>query len=340
MRYSKAISLGAAAGLLLLTSPVLANDSTAELAAGGLVLKKTANIVMKSEDLFISTEEVRVAYRFLNTSKADIVTTVAFPMPDLEVNGIDDMIAIPNDDPQNFLGFSVTVDGQPVATRVEQKAYAGGVDRSAYLTALGIPLAAQTEAANAAIDALPQAKKDELVKLGLAAIDEFDQGQGWEKHWRASWTVKTTFYWTQTFPAGREISVLHRYQPSVGASAGSMFGSPWSKGTPELAADKRRYCADASFLAAVDRAAKAAGGESSPFWEKRIGYVLKTGGNWAGPIGDFHLTLDKGSPENLISLCINGIAKTGPTRFEVRKTNFMPDRDLDILILLPVEPQP
>lgn len=342
MRVSKAVSPGAAAGLLLLASaaplsPAWANDSTAELAAGGLVLKKTANIVMKSEDLFISTETVRVAYRFLNTSKADITTTVAFPMPNLEINGYDDMIAIPNDDPQNFLGFSVTVEGQPVATRVEQKAFAKGVDRSAYLTALGVPLAAQSETTNAVIDSLPQDKKDSLVAQGLAVVDEYDQGQGMQKHWRATWTVKTTFYWTQTFPAGREISVLHHYQPSVGASAGSMFGSPWSKGTADFAAYKRRYCADAGFLAAVDKAAKAAGPEAYPYWEKRIGYVLKTGGNWAGPIGDFHLTLDKGSPENLISLCVSGIAKTGPTRFEVHKTGFVPDRDLDILILLPVK---
>lgn len=337
MRISKAISLGAAAGLLLLASTALANDSTAELAAGGLVLKKTANIVMKSEDLFISTEEVRVAYRFLNTSSADITTTVAFPMPDLEINGYDDMIAIPTEDPQNILGFTVTVDGAPVNTTVEQKAISNGVDRSAYLKSLGVPLAAQSEATNDVIDALPQDKKDALVKMGLAVLDEYDAGKGMEKHWRATWTVKTTFYWTQTFPAGREIAVLHRYKPSVGASAGSMFGSPYAKGTAEFAAYKRRYCADSGLLAAVDKAAKAVGPEGYPYWEQRVGYVLKTGGNWAGPIGDFHLTIDKGSSENLISLCVTGIKKTGPTRFEVHKTNFTPDRDLDILILLPVK---
>ncbi|MDQ0464092.1 hypothetical protein QO010_001863 [Caulobacter ginsengisoli] len=336
MRISKAISLGAAVGLLLLGPTARANDSTAELAAGGLVLKTSASIQMKSEDLFISTEEVRVAYRFVNTSSRDVTTMVAFPMPDLEINGVDDMIAIPTEDPQNILGFTVTVDGKPVATRVEQKAFSKGVDRSAYLTALGIPLAAQTKAADDAIDALPQAKKDELVRMGLAAIDEFDAGKGWEKHWRASWTVRTTFYWAQTFPAGKEIAVLHRYKPSVGASAGSMMGSVYSKGTPELAQYKRRYCMDQSLLSRIDQMARAAGNDGSPFWEQRIGYVLKTGGNWAGPIGDFHLTIDKGAAANLISLCVNGIVKTGPTRFEVRKSNFTPDRDLDILILLPI----
>ncbi|RYF94972.1 MAG: DUF4424 domain-containing protein, partial [Caulobacteraceae bacterium] len=41
----------------------LANDSTAELAAGGLVLKKTDSIEMRSEDLYISQKEVVVRYR-------------------------------------------------------------------------------------------------------------------------------------------------------------------------------------------------------------------------------------------------------------------------------------
>jgi hypothetical protein len=47
------IALGAAEG-------ALANDSSAELATGGLVLKKSADIEMRSEDLFISTNEIRV----------------------------------------------------------------------------------------------------------------------------------------------------------------------------------------------------------------------------------------------------------------------------------------
>lgn len=335
MKVSMAISAAAATGLLLLATAALANDSTAELAAGGLVLKTTADIEMKSEDLYISQEEVRVAYRFVNKSDRDVTTLVAFPMPDLEINGFDDMISIPTEDPQNILGFTITVDGQPVTPKVEQRAISQGLDRSAYLTSLGIPLAAQTEAANKAIDALPQAKKDELVNQGLAVVDEYDQGQGMEKHWRATWTVKTTFYWEQTFPAGKEIVVLHRYKPSVGMSAGSMVGSSFSKGTPELADYQRRYYMDDSFLAAADKAAQGAEG-GSPFTEARIGYVLKTGGNWSGPIGDFHLTLDKGAADNLMSLCIDGIVKTSPTRFEVHKTDFWPDRDLDILILVPL----
>ena len=67
----------------------------------------------------------------------------------------------------------------------------------------------------------------------------------------------------------------------------------------------------------------------------RIAYVLRTANSWAGPIGQFRLTLDKGAAENLISLCAEGVEKTGPTTFVVEKTDYTPDRDLEILIIAP-----
>ena len=40
---------------------------------------------MQSEDLFISAKEIRVRYHFYNNSSSDIVTQVAFPMPDMHM---------------------------------------------------------------------------------------------------------------------------------------------------------------------------------------------------------------------------------------------------------------
>lgn len=81
------ILLGAAAATsLLLTfavTRVFANNSSAELATGGLVFTKSDDIEMQSEDLFISMKEVRVQYHFYNRSDRDISTQIAFPMPDI-----------------------------------------------------------------------------------------------------------------------------------------------------------------------------------------------------------------------------------------------------------------
>ena len=65
------------------TAPGRANNSTAEVALGGLTLTKSAAISMDSEDLYLSRDLVRVKYRFTNTTDAPIDTLVAFPLPDI-----------------------------------------------------------------------------------------------------------------------------------------------------------------------------------------------------------------------------------------------------------------
>jgi len=73
------------------------------------------------------------------------------------------------------------------------------------------------------------------------------------------------------------------------------------------------------------------------YQERWLSYVLTTGGNWAGSIGHFRLIIDKGSTDNLVSFCGDGVKKTGPTRFEMEKTDFWPARDLDILFAVSVD---
>jgi len=323
-----------AAFALAAAAPALANDSTAELTTGGLVLAKSADIEMRSEDLAVSTKAIVVRYRFFNHGATDVTTTVAFPMPDIVWDGPDTNIAMPSPDSANFLDFHTTVDGQPVAAQSEQKAFAGGVDVSRRLAALGVPLAPQREATGKALDGLKPADQQALVRDGIVVPDDYDVGKGWEHHFAPHWTLKSSFFWTQTFPAGREVAVEHRYAPSVGETVGTEVGWP----AADAETTKRYatlYCVDADFVASARKAQKldAKGDFAAPMFERRIAYVLTTGANWAGPIGDFHLTVDKGEPDSLVSFCADGVRKTGPTTFEVRHANFTPTRDLDVLIL-------
>jgi len=328
----------AVAAVALLAGPAAANDSTAELAAGGLVLTRTDAIVMKSEDLYISADEVRVRYVFLNTSGKDVTTRVAFPMPD--IGGPDFFFHDTNipggDDPANLLAFRTLIDGKPVKMAVEQKAFVEGREVTAWLAQRGIPLTLHVDGVVARLDALSAPDKAEAERLGIAVPEAYDAGKGWEKHWNPAWTLKTTFHWEQVFPAGREIVVEHSYKPATGGSVGTIVGPPLAPPSPEWVETRDRYCIDDAFLAAVKKRQGKA--EYPPFWEKRVAYILKTGGNWAGPIGDFRLVVDKGATENLVSFCATGVKKIGPTQFEVRRRNWKPDRDLNILILLPVKP--
>src|SRR5687767_12848060 len=74
------------AGMLFAACPVLANDTSAVLTTGGLEFITSQDIVMESEELFISKEEIRVVYQFRNTGETDQNILVAFPMPDIVPN--------------------------------------------------------------------------------------------------------------------------------------------------------------------------------------------------------------------------------------------------------------
>ena len=333
-RAARQLAAAFAAAALAVPCPVFANDSTAELATGGLIFVKNPNVAMRSERLSISPAEIRVRYVFANTAGQDITSTVAFPMPDIAFEGPDDNIAIPDTKSPNLLAFSTVVDGRPVTAQVEQKTIAKGVDQTALLVRLGVPLAPYLPQTGAALDRLPPAQWDELVRLGLAEVNEYDAGKGMQKHLEPRWTFKETYFWQQTFPAGREIVIEHRYKPSLGGSVQTSLGEPNWDGLAEY---RRKYCIEDDLLAAIGRARQAAhttyGGS---FSEQRIAYVLKTGANWAGPIGDFTLTVDKGAPNNLVSFCATGVKKTGPTRFEVHYSDYTPAADLAILLLQPL----
>ncbi len=308
--------------LLALAAPAAANDSTAGHDAGGLVLTRSADIDMVSEDLSVSAQEVRMRYVFRNRSARGIRTLVAFPMPDRDLTEAHfSEVAYPED-------FRTLVDGRPVTMKVERKALHDGADRTAALAQFGLA----PDSPGAALDALPEAQRERLVKLGLAAIDEYDDGRGWEKHFVPAWTVRETWHWEQLFPAGRDLVVEHRYTPGTGGSVGTGLALPGFRSSPEGRRMIAEYCIDSGFLAGVDRLARRAGGTVP---EQRIGYVLTTGGNWRSPIGRFRLVVDKGAPENLVSFCGEAVRKISPTRFETVRTNWRPDRDLKVLIVSP-----
>jgi hypothetical protein len=153
-------SVLAALATLIFARPAFANDSTADLTTGGLVLSKNADIEMRSEELAISEQEISVRYRFFNRAASDQTVTVAFPMPDVTLDDRD--IAFPARDPANFLDFHTTADGRDVRAQYEEKAILGGTDISARLKAFGVPLAVQNEATSKALDTLPRARQDEL----------------------------------------------------------------------------------------------------------------------------------------------------------------------------------
>ena len=50
-------------------------------------------------------------------------------------------------------------------------------------------------------------------------------------------------------------------------------------------------------------------------------------------IKDFRMVVDKGKADSLVSFCAEGVKKISRTQFEVRKTDFEPVQDVDVLVV-------
>ena len=98
---------------------------------------------------------------------------------------------------------------------------------------------------------------------------------------------------------------------------------------------KTKYCVDDDFLKLVDGLESRDKPGKPRIIERRISYVLKTGANWAGPIKDFHLVVDKGRADRIVSFCGQDIKEISATQLEMRAADFTPKQDLEILILGP-----
>lgn len=337
------------AALLLALSaatPTLANDGFGGLAATGLTFAQTDAVAMESEDLFIGLDRIRVTYRFRNLTDADVTGEVIFPLPPISLQALmTSDFNIHDGDRENLVNFTATVDGQPVPVTIDRIAVieppwddsrplsaqydTPGQDVTAAIRAAGLPLTIDIKSLTDALFIKSPAERAELTAAGLAEFYDGDPAQGMPAEVWPLWSVLLRHHWTQTFPGGRTLTIAHDYENRPPGGLFYWQHPPTEDWAKDYAA---RYCIDDATSRALAKRLAATDGYGTAY---NLAYVLRTANSWAGPIGDFRLTLDKGATGNIISLCANGVEKTGPTTFEVRKTDFTPESDLEILIVTP-----
>ena len=335
-----------AALLLLAPFRAAANDGFGGLTATGLQFSRTAAVRMVSEDLFLSPDQVRVRSLFRNDSNEEVRGEVIFPLPPIALADLQESAFALAENKlrrQNMVDFVALVDGRGIAVAIDRIAVveppydegrrpsaaydAPGEDVTALLKSLGIPLSLEIDQVTLALARLPPAAQARLKARGLAAF------HGPEPPTPA-WSFIERYYWNQTFAPGKQVTIEHRYRP---APPGGIF--VWPAQAAELAPYQHQliatYCIDAPTQRALGRLLHPPTKAEYPGTGNAVllDYVLTTANTWKGPINRFHLTIDKGRAGNVLSLCIDGIRKTGPTTFEVDKTNFRPEHDLRLLIV-------
>ena len=251
---------------------------------------------------------------------------------------------------EDLVDFTATVDGQPVTVTIDRIAVleepweegrplsqqydTPGRDVTAELERFGLPLTLEVDRIRDILLAMSPEDQAAAKAAGIADFYEGDASQNVSPDAYGAWSIVTRYHWTQTFPAGKVVKVSHAY---TNRPPGGIFY--WADPPEDYQLYLRdQYCIDEGTSKAMVKALKnPEGDEFGNFGSSyNISYVLRTANSWAGPIGKFTLTLDKGDPKNVISLCAEGVKKTGPTTFVVEKTNYTPDRDLEVLIVQPM----
>ncbi|GAA0471542.1 DUF4424 domain-containing protein [Parasphingorhabdus litoris] len=316
--------------LLAIAAPARANDSAAAVRLGGLELKQNDAISMDSEELFLSLKRVIVKYEFTNTTDRDITTLVSFPLP-----------ALPHEIGAHFgdqkfpdwkaIDFQTKVNGKAVTLEYRDIITADGKDITQRVKQLGWPTQYWLDHDfQRKLEQLPKAELDKYLTEGL--IKRSARGMD---HY-IDWQVSTHITREQTFPANQTIKVEHSYRPITGGTNGGNMSANVRGETSDYGFKwfQKNYCIDDNFIASFDET------YYSRFEEKREQYVelfldyrLLPGANWQGPIKKFRLVVEKPSPSDLISFCMDDVRKISPIQYEVVKRNFEPKQDLKLLFV-------
>jgi len=303
--------------LLLLAGAAHANDSMGTVSTSGIKYLKNPHIDMQSEDLYISKNQIRVHYKFKNTSSQDITETVLFPLPIVPAATVSDFA-----DTKGLVdSFRIYADGKPVRPQAHVRAYferSNGslVDVTADLKKCGL---SDQELMH------PWTKKQDGEKIdskiGACRSAKVQSMLSKQTDELSYWSSQIIYSWKQTFKANSVTEIKHQYTPLVG---GSFLPSLKAKDSKAFIDE---YCMDENFL----KNFKNVKGGSKVY--HHLGYVLTTGANWAKPIGKFTLTIDR-EPNAVLSLCWDkSLRKVGPNRFQAVKENFLPKKDLDIIFV-------
>ncbi|CAN7474235.1 DUF4424 family protein [Pseudoduganella sp. LjRoot289] len=311
--------LAAAAG-----RPAWANDTVARVGAGGLVFEKSSEIRMLSENLTISPTRIAVQYRFRNEAPRAVDTVVAFPMPAFYWDP-EQMPNWKNIGPVDT--FVIEVNGQAVAAAIERKAMLGERDITAALRQAGL-------SESQIFRTFGDAEGMEGVQLPDSVVARLRDLKAVEGTW-PSWRVLETAHWRQTFPARRDLSVRHAYRPFTGRVYSNYDKSRLAPQPDILRSSKDdgdQACLDEGGSRAVENRLRKllGGGARSVYVEMNdVEYVLGTGRNWKGAIGEFTLNISKESPDQIVSLCFPGKpARVDNKTLQFKMRNYTPQDKL------------
>lgn len=309
-----------------------ANDSTGFVSTGGIEYLKNDKIAMQSEELFISQTKIKVAYQYKNLTDQDITETLLFPLPSvMNLSGGDFA------DTKGLIdSFEIWADGSRIQPEVHVRAFLYEVkdDEEHGLIPIDVTAAfkkcgiSDEEMADPWTQKFEGKVEQKILKCHDPALTKFDLPRDGTEEFL--WGSQIVYSWQQTFKANQITRVNHEYQPLLGGSVSLASMLEYDVNN----AFHQAYCLDGNFKKSLTKIKNEIG---TPYRE--LGYILKTGANWAKPIEDFTLTVERNKAD-LVSFCWNGEGKVTKLKeddkivqFQVKEKNFTPKQDLNVLFV-------
>lgn len=290
---------------------LLANEMPlAGISANGITIKDENNIQIEKEELYISVDKIEVSYIFRNDTGKDIVTQVAFPIPQHHYDPTGNVKHYPV-----LSDFKVEVNGKEQKYSERTRALLGEKDYTSLLTSLKISI---RDFGNNNTFSVSNADKKRLIGLGLIS-DDPATGE------LPEWAVETIYYWTQSFPANSTTRIKHTYEPIPSFSI--HYVSP-GQGVKELSDS---LCVNQEELISwIKKSNQGIFPLNERFTVNTIDYILTTANHWKRPIKEFHLVIaDKAW---LASSCFekNKLKRINEHSVEITINDFVPKAEIEV----------
>lgn len=320
--------------LLILLWPCLV---IAQTYAGGLQSMRSPHLVLSNQDIILNLDQVKVSYTYTNTANTDITETLVFMLP------------VKSEDNRQF---AVTVNQAPVQFQVMQHVInAAGRDITKEFKTLYLPI--NPIAAIHTIDASPN--RDSIIAR-LRTMNLIDQHED-----TPTWTVRTYYYWQQTFPAQSKIHIEQTFKPSITThnvklnsfmnllklpvkfvkkmvnvaihwsladeSALKNLQEQFAKYYPRI----HNYCPTKEDYQTLVHAYKLNPHKKPVIELKELNFAYGENELWANPVNRFNLTIE--SPKNMYPLlCWNDqLKRAGNNALQFSADNYIPAANIAVL---------
>lgn len=360
--------------IIFVASVASSNDSSSELAVGGLILKQNDHIEILSEDLLISPNKIRVEYTYFNHHDEDLELLVSFPIPDF--TRFDDMSAVFGDVSINAsafqwsLNFETLIDGKEINwfPYFNQKSSSSAnaeckrlwMKRNQIYSDAGYCFASDLGQFNfnntkcKAIDARLTGIEKDIVKdirrkeneLNCSVDTKIGRINPYQNQTDRYGTDLTYLHINrlQKFPSKKILKVVHEYKPVTGGGIPQhSIAEIYNEASQFIYLPDNDRDFECLYFDNVDRslvknwmerAEETKTDTDDQMGWVSIGYILSTAKNWKGTIGNFRLEVTDTRPF-LIQTCFEGLRRVSENSFVFHANDFRPSEDLRIILLRP-----